>query len=239
MFYSYNPGYESSFDNFCDYNYEENRELKNNKENLILKIGGSGSVKAAPDIAVAFIGVISEDKELSKAQEDNAVRSKKVVDAIMNLGIPERDIKTESFSITPEYDFIEGKQVFRGYRVNNNLQITIRNINEVGSVIDTAVAAGANAVYNINFAIVNREKIYERALSLAIRDAVSKAESIEKTLNVVVDSTPIEITEEDAERISPKTELYSLQSPAAATPIKSGEIEIVAKIRAIFNYKKL
>lgn len=236
MFYS-NPVYENPYDDF--YNYENTRELNSSQEDFVLKVGGLGSVKAEPDVAAAFLGVVSENKELSIAQEENALKSEKVISAIIGLGISERDIKTESFSITPEYDFVEGKQVFRSYRVSNNLQITIKNIKDVGKVIDAAVAAGANAVYNVNFALTNREAAYERALSLAVIDAVSKAKSMERTLNIRVDDSPFEIIEENTERISPRGELYSIKSPAADTTIMSGELEIIAKIHASFNYRKL
>jgi uncharacterized protein YggE len=224
----------SPYDSFYDFNSRESDE-----ENLKLRIDGTGSVRVEPDIAVAFLGVVSENKELSIAQQENQEKIDKVVASILNLGIAEKDIKTESFSITPEYDFVEGKQIFRGYRVNNNLRITIRNIKDVGKVIDTAVANGANTVYNVNFGLLNREAAYKKALSLAINNAVSKAKSIERTLTVEVDPIPVEIAEESTDVNIPRGALFALESPAAATTIKSGEIEVLAKINAVFHYKKI
>jgi uncharacterized protein YggE len=208
------------------------------EESYKLKLEGAGAVKTTPDIASVFLGIISEDMVLAKAQQDNAARSKKVIDSIMALGVSEKDIKTENYSIDPQYDYVEGKQVFRGYRVTNNLRITTRNIEGIGRIIDTAVNNGANVVYNVNFSLENYEGYYKRALSLAVLNAVDKAKSLEKTLAISVDKIPTEITEEPADRIEPR-ELYTLKAPAASTVIKSGEIEVAAKVRAVFNYNKL
>jgi uncharacterized protein YggE len=230
---------------FGDYPYdismfEENtREIKQDTKASTLKLQGAGTLRTSPDIASAFLGVVTENKELSTAQKENSATMDKVIASLLKLGIAEKDIKTESYSITPEYDFVEGKQIFRGYRVNNNLRIMIRNIQQVGKVIDTAVVNGANAVYNVNFSLLNREDIYKRALSLAIKNAVDKAISVENTLNVEVNQIPVEIVEEtNAENIE-RSGLYAMKVPAASTDIKSGELEVTAKVQTVFNYIKL
>lgn len=234
-----NYGYNSLYRDFYNYDYSNLKEMEMNTKDFTLKLFGLGSVKARPDIAVAFIGIITENKELSAAQTENAAISQKVIEEIMRLGVDEKDIKTESYSISPEYDFIEGKQVFRNYRVSNNLQIGIKNIEDIGKIIDTAVASGANAVYNVNFDLSNKQLVYKEALILAIKNAISKAKSIEKTMNIAVEYIPVAITEESLENIYSRSELYSMQIPAAVTQIRSGEIEVRAKINAIFNYRKL
>ncbi|ERI89860.1 hypothetical protein HMPREF1982_04125 [Clostridiales bacterium oral taxon 876 str. F0540] len=222
-----------------DFNWQDNREVKLDKKASSLKLEGNSSIMVKPDIAAAFLGVITQNKNLADAQSENAEISNKVISSLLNLGIKDKDIKTENFSISPEYDYVDGKQIFRGYKVTNNLRITIRDISQVGTVIDTAVANGANTVYNVNFSLSNREEVYNRALSLAIKNAVDKALSVEKTLNIVVDKTPAEILEESSGAITPKTSLYALEAPASATNIKSGEIEVAAKVTAIFNYSEI
>lgn len=224
----------------CDYNVlRDNIELQPDIKTPSLKLEGVGTIRTSPDVANAFLGVVTQSKELSEAQQENSKTMDKVIASLLKLGIEEKDIKTESYSITPEYDFIEGKQVFRGYRVNNNLRITIRDIKQVGTVIDTAVANGANAVYNVNFSLLNREEVYKRALSLALRNAVDKAKSIEKTLKVSVDEIPVEIAEESSPENIGRNGFYSIKAPAASTDIRSGELEVTAKVQTVFKYRKL
>lgn len=205
----------------------------------ILRLEGTGTVRTLPDVASVFLGVVTENKDLSVAQKENSLTMDKVIASILRLGIAEKYIKTESYSITPQYDFIEGKQIFRGYKINNNLKVTINNIRQVGEVIDTAVESGANAIYNINFSILNKEAVYKKALSLAIKDAVDKANSVENTLRIQVDEIPIEIVEEGSTGNIERTDLYNFKSPAPSTDIRSGELEVTAKVQAIFNYRKI
>lgn len=215
------------------------REIQLETKKHVLKLEGTGTVTTSPDIAAAFLGVVTENKQLSAAQRENSLIMDKVIASIIKLGIAEKDIKTENYSITPEYDFVEGKQIFRGYRVNNNIRITIRDINQVGKVIDTAVANGANAVFNVNFSLLNRAEIYKRALDLAIKDAVEKAKSVENTLRIRVDEIPVEVVElSDTDRTG-REGLVTFKAPAAATDIKSGELEVTARIQTVFNYRKL
>ncbi|MBL4935304.1 SIMPL domain-containing protein [Clostridium sp. YIM B02515] len=240
MYYSNYP-YEYPFfnGNLDNFNCQDNREVKLDNKASNLRLEGVGSIMVKPDIAASFLGIMTQNKNLADAQSQNSEISNKVLNALLNLGIEDKDIKTENFSISPEYDYVDGKQIFRGYKVTNNLRITIRDISKVGTVIDTAVNNGVNVVYNVNFTLSNREDIYNKALSLAIKNAVDKALSVEKTLNIAVDTTPSEILEESSGVITPKTGLYTLEVPASATNIKSGEIEIAAKVTAIFNYTEI
>lgn len=213
-----------------------NRSVGIKKLRMILE--GTGIVKAMPDIAVVILGVVTEGTELRIVQQENAEKVQSIIDSLIRSGVDRKDIETESYSIVPQYDYIEGRQVFKGYRVTNNLKITVRNVEEVGRIIDTAVANGANIVSSVNFVVSNPSYYYKIALSRAIMDAVSKAVSTERTLNIIIDKTPIDISEESTDR-GVVIERRELTAPAVSTPIIGGEVEIVAKVKAVFNYRKL
>jgi uncharacterized protein YggE len=87
--------------------------------------------------------------------------------------------------------------------------------------------------------LLNREEVYKRALSLALRNAVDKAKSIEKTLKVSVDEIPVEIAEESSPENIGRSGFYSIKAPAASTDIRSGELEVTAKVQTVFKYRKL
>lgn len=53
-----------------------------------------------------------------------------------------------------------------------------------------------------------------------------------------MDKIPVSITEENYD-VGIFQERSQLMATAATTPIISGEIEVVAKIKAIFNYRKV
>ncbi len=203
-------------------------------ENEITVIG-EGSVTLQPDRASIKLGVEIEDKQLRKAQSENAEKISAIINALHEIGISAEHIQTDHFTIFPMYDYVDGKQVFRGYRVEHLLQIIISDIGNVGLVVDTAVEYGANRVSNISFQISNPSEVYQIALRKAVEDAIEKAKTIANTLNINIVPTPKKITEEKTAVRTPAP-LYEVQMvKAASTEIEPGTQDIRAVVSAIFT----
>ncbi|MGL5352729.1 MAG: SIMPL domain-containing protein, partial [Clostridium sp.] len=224
----YQQLYSEVFPSNNNYNYD-GMGGNNNK----LKVFGSGVVNAKPDKAEIEIGVITEDKQLKLAQKENAKITQQVIESIQNMGVLEKDIQTKNYNIRSKYDYIDGKQIFKGYEVSNILKVVVENINDVGKIIDTAVKNGANTVDNISFIVSDRAKYYNEALKLAIDDAQNKALAIGNKLKVKVDIVPIQIVEQGVGRDN-SLEMLTFKSSNASTPIEPGENKISAAIDAIF-----
>ena len=129
-------------------------------------INGQGQVTAIPDIAVLRIGVQTMDENLTTAQQENARLSQSFLDAIQQLGIT--DIKTFQYTANRQFDFENGTRIDRGYLVRNIFEIRTSDMDTVGSIIDTAVSAGANVVDFVNFEVSNINLYYQQALNLAV-----------------------------------------------------------------------
>lgn len=200
-----------------------------------LKVEGKGSVMAQPDMAEVVLGVSTEDKQLKAAQEENAKIAAQILNTLRTLGVDPEDIQTQSYTIEPQYDYVEGKQVFRSYRVLYQFKVTIRNIDGVGEIIDAAVESGANIVNSISFTISDPSMYYQQALNSAIDDALSKAGTIGSKLGVKIFPTPVSIFEEGYQYGSPVSIAFQ-QVAVAATPIQTGQIEVTARIEAVFAY---
>lgn len=206
------------------------------KGNNKLRVIGKGTVSVRPDGAEVIVGVITEDKQLEVAQQENAQTMQQVINSLRAIGVPQRNMQTRNYNIRPNYDYINGQQIFRGYEVSNNLEVVISDINSVGQIIDTAVSNGANSVNGIIFTISNETAQYYEALRRAVEDAQNKARVIANELNVNLDIIPIQINEQKEEEITPR--ITSLKSSNASTPIEAGENIINADIEAIFVYSK-
>lgn len=200
-----------------------------------LKVRGEGRVKSRPDMAEVILGVTTEDMQLQVAQQDNAQRINSVINTLTQMGIPGQNIQTRSYIIDPQYDFIEGKQVFRGYRVVHNLEVKIENTEVVGRVIDEAVKSGANTVSSINFSFSDASLLYGKALEIAVSDAIEKSRILGRKLNVFVSRVPVQIIEESLMQNGPITPFMS-QVAGVSTVIQPGEIEVTARVEAIFTY---
>lgn len=200
-----------------------------------MRVEGKGSVNVRPNIAVVVLSVITENKQLSIAQKENSENTVAVIKSLRENGIPPEDIQTQAYNITPQYDYVEGKQVFRGYRVEHSLKVTIRNMTRIGEIIDNAVQSGANQVGSIDFSVDNPAAYYQLALNAAVDDAVRKAHTLANKMNLTLSKAPVRIMEMGYEAGTPVPLMY--QAAGKATPIQTGQIEISARIEAVFAYR--
>jgi uncharacterized protein YggE len=104
-----------------------------------IRVIGRGIVSVEPDSAEVIIGVITQDASLSEAQEENSRVTNEVINSINEIGITTKYIQTQDYNIRSVFDYIDGKQVFRGYEISNYLELLLKNIDITGEVIDTAV----------------------------------------------------------------------------------------------------
>lgn len=199
-----------------------------------IRVNGQGVVQAQPDVAIVSVGIVVKDKNPQAAQMQNNIISQRVINALLQKGIAKDDIKTASYSIYPEYDYIEGKQILTGYNATHILEVKVRDLDKVGEVIVTATANGANQISNVVFTLEDSKYYYNRALKLAVRDATSKAQAIAEALKVSFDSIPCSVTEQSTS-FTPLAEQAVLKT-AAAEVVMPGKLEIKAAVEAEFEF---
>lgn len=201
-----------------------------------LHVFAEGTVKIQPDTAIVTLGVQTENEEVQIAQSENAVRTNQIIQMLTDMGISQPDIQTADYRIDVLYDFENGNQQLRGYRVMHLLQVTVKQIDNVGEIIDTSVQGGANIVSNVQFVLRQPEIAYNQALSLALNNAQQKARIIAATLHVNINETPVHI--EESNQISPPTPFQTalFAKSETATPMMPGQLEITARITAQFEY---
>src|SRR5512145_366002 len=114
---------------------------------------GTGNVIGTPDRAQVTFSVQTENQDVKQAQADNAAQMTKVIDALVNSGIPRDALKTTGYNIYPVYEESVGLLTpkIKTYRVTNSLTVTLHNVSQTGDVIDTAVANGVNQADSIQF----------------------------------------------------------------------------------------
>jgi hypothetical protein len=143
-----------------------------------ITFSGQGKAIGVPDVALVSLSVITENMEAKKAMDESAKAMNEVIKFVKEYGIDEKDIKTSQYSLSPQYDWIEGKRVFRGYQLTSTLAVKIRNLEKIGEIIDGAVSKGVNQVGDIQLTIDDLEKLKEEARTKAIENTKEKAESV-------------------------------------------------------------
>lgn len=202
-----------------------------------IRVHGSGSVKVKPDTAVIQLGVVTEGTNLTSVQNENASTISRVKSRLMAAGVEEENIQTSDYSVYPQYDYVDGKQEFRGYQVSHMLTVTVEDIEQTGAVIDAAVQSGANRVMNIEFTVSQSYYYYQKALQIALGQALATAQTIANTMNVKLDRKPFRIVEEKGPDVPPVQPYAKTQALSeSAVPIEPGLMEIEARVDVWFPF---
>lgn len=202
-----------------------------------LTVNATGSIKIMPDVAYATVGVTTQNADMKKAQSDNKELMNKLFDALKNMGLTEDDMRTTNYSAYPIYDYKDSGKEITNYEVTNMVQLTIKEIDNVGQYIDIAADNGANTAYPISFSLLDKNAYYNDALADALHQAKSKADTIASTGEYTIVGT-LEISEGsygyDPYReymVKDEAEMYS----GGATPITAGELEVTANITVVYE----
>ncbi|MDQ0352049.1 uncharacterized protein YggE [Alkalibacillus filiformis] len=216
-----------------EYAYEQSNDLNGYR---VLRMAGKGVINTEPDVAQVTLTVVTRGETLSTSQSTNAKTMDQVIDQLIEIGLSTEQIRTVSYTIYPQYQYVGGEQQFIGYEVRNSIQVTIYDIGLVGEVVDEAVRNGVNEVSGLSFSVKDPQAVYRSALQEALEDAVLKAMSLTSAMQVTLDPTPIEINEQGAfsDPITPYT--LTLEQSPTLTPIEPGMIEVEANLIAKFHY---
>jgi uncharacterized protein len=152
---------------------------------------GVGVVEARPDIAIISLGVETFAASVSEARSEAAIAVDAMINVLHAAGVVDADLATQYFNIQPEYTYDQvsftlenGQKTTRserrltGYRVTNTLSVTIRDLDNIGSIVDSVANAGGDAtrLNNISFTVDDGSALEAQARELALRDAVAKAD---------------------------------------------------------------
>jgi uncharacterized protein YggE len=215
-------------------------------ENLkTISLTGSGIASAQADQATVNLGVETTSDSANDAIRENADTMSAVIVAVKALGINEDDIVTTSYSVYSRYDWTEMGRVFKGYTVTNQVQVTVKDLDIVGDVIDAAATAGANQINGISFDLSDamREELKTNAYIAALTDAQDKAAVIADTLDLTI--TGVQSVTENSYTPMRSYE-YSNEATAsgdgispsyAPTPIVSGELSVSVSVYIVFLFE--
>lgn len=192
-----------------------------------ITVTGSGSVRGTPDRADFSFGVETQGATSAEALDANSAAVQKVIDAVKGAGVADGDIQTQQVSVTPRYG--ENGQKIVGYSATNSVNVTIRDLAQAGTVVEAAVAAGANQVYGPTFSISDQTGLYGDALEKALEDARSKATTIAGAARVTLGSI---VSVVEGGQAGPPIPMAAAAD--ASVPIEVGQQDIVATLTVTF-----
>ena len=195
---------------------------------------GQATVKRAPDRAFVSFATETRASKPDQAQKENARAMEKVRGELRDNKIADDAIRTTSFNLREDVDWVNGKRVPRGYVVSNVIEVRVDALDTVGSLLDQVVGAGATSVGGIRFDLKDRVGAEREALRLAVADARARAEAAAAGAGVRIVSV-LTIEEQGAAEVPRPMPMMRMEAAMAAdappTPVAAGEIEIQATVR--------
>ena len=207
-----------------------------------ISLTGAGTASATADEATIRMGVEVTMDSAAEAISDNAESMAEVIDALLLQGISEDDIQTTSYSVYPQYDWTEDGRVLLGYTVTNMVQVTVKDLDIVGDVIDAAGSAGANRMDGISFGLsdAKMQELKNTAYILALGDATDKADLIAETLGLTISGVQ-SVTESSYVPARTYVETAEMGGDMtmsrAPTPIISGDLSVSVNVHIVFLFQ--
>jgi len=202
--------------------------VENNAEQLnAITVSGESQVEVMPDKAEVYISIVTNSTSAKEAKDEAAEIFSRVKSALLKAGIKAEDIESNSYAITPIYEWNDmfKRSEFKGYQVTHTIKVTTTKINATGDIIDAAVNAGANQIDRVVFDLSKEleKETYHEALTQAAAIAKTKASSIADALGVKLGS--VKTVSESSGYYMPYVNYYRNDfSAVAMEAAKSSEI---------------
>jgi uncharacterized protein YggE len=154
-----------------------------------LTVSGTGLVRVSPDTASINLGVATQDSDVAQAVAASNLAAEAIINAVKNLGVAPEDVRTTYFNVSPQpmYDQSGQPTGQTNYWVNNTLVVTLRQVDQLGAVLQAAVDAGANSINGITFDLTDKSQAEEQARQAAIADARQRAERLATAAGATLD----------------------------------------------------
>jgi uncharacterized protein YggE len=197
-----------------------------------VSVSATGTVVAEPDIAYISTGVVTEADAAKDAIGRNSTIMAKVIDGLKGAGLTSRDIQTSTLNVEPRYTQArDGRPpTINGYRVVNQVRLTVRDIKRLGEVLDQAIALGANQVSGISFDVGSAETLKDEARKQAMANAKRRAELYATAAGAQLGDV-IRISEDVQETVRPMAGRVAM---AAGAPIEAGTRVLTVEVHVTY-----
>lgn len=207
-----------------------------------ISVTGNSSVTYQPNMAQVNVGIVTRNEDTNVAQQENNIATNDLIEKLTDSGIDINDISTSFYHVSPINTFnpyLENETAIQGYIVENNLLITIRNLDDIGDILDIAVDNGANSIYGIRFSNSNTETYYLEALEKSILDATKKANVISNAIGYELGDI-ISVTEQPSfysYEFQDRGVALSADASTGTVPvIAPTDLTISASVNLVFGY---
>lgn len=150
----------------------------------VVQVTGQGETTVAPDRAQLSMAIEARHAELATAERSVNDSTRAALAALKGLGLKDEDISTASYAVNPEYDWVDNRQVFRGYFARREINLTLRDLAKMGDVVLKLTKAGVNQINPPVLQSSKLKQVERGALAAAMDDAVGQARMVAESLTM-------------------------------------------------------
>ena len=210
----------------------------------VISIEGRGEVTGAPDTAFVTSGVTTQGATAREALDANTAAMTQLIDTLKAAGIEPRDIQTSGFSVNPNYVYTDARDAngytlppkINGYQVFNTVTIRVRQIANLGAILDQSVTVGANTINGVSFSVADPSKLYDEARKAAFADARTKASLYAGAAGLELEQ--IKLISETQNYSQPQPYMMREQAFDAASapvPVQTGELTFAINVQVTWE----
>jgi uncharacterized protein YggE len=226
-------------------------DIDNTVAQNTITVSGKGETFAVPDIATFTFSVTETGTTVSEAQTKATDKNNAALKYLKNAGVADKDIKTESYSANPQYDYNQivcvkypcppTKPTLNGYEVSQTISVKVRDTKKAGDILSNIGEYGVTNISGLTFTIDNDDVLKADARALAISDAKAKAEELAKDLGVGLGK----VTSFSEESNGYPYPVYAMEAkatgmggaPAVAPDVPTGENKITVNVTVTYKIK--
>jgi uncharacterized protein len=207
-------------------------------EPRVVNVSGQGETHAPADAAYVTLGVASHAPTIEPARQATNEAVARLLKLTRELAIPEKDVRSTALVIGPDYSYGPKREpTLQGYHVTRQVQVELRDLDRLGSLLEKAVTAGANEVQPPRLDSTRRADLEREALAAAVADARKNADVIARGLNASV-GAPRSVSASGPVRPMPMVAARMAVAGAAAEAPETyqpGELVFQASVSATFD----
>jgi uncharacterized protein YggE len=184
------------------------------------------------------IGVRSQGATVIDAIAINNGQANAIQTALVEQGVAEEDIQTSNFNVYQQSDYdYQGSPVNTYYSVENTVYVTVRQLENLGNVLDAVARSGANNIYGVNFDVEDKSAAQSAARELAVQSGQAQAQELAQAAGFELGEL-ISITSS----ATSTTPFYGYGmggggGKAESVPISTGQIPINAQVEMTYAIK--
>ena len=202
-----------------------------------IQVSGEGRVEVSPDLAVITLGVTKEANEASEAMALVSEDMSAVVQELRAVGIAAKDLQTQQISLHPVWSnggLSSGSDQRRitGFSASNTVNLRVRDLDQLGEVLDRVLRAGANQFQGLRFDVADQAELQDQMRANAVADARHKAQILAEVAGVTLG--PVRsIT--DLHQGGGRPVMAMEMARSSAMPIEAGELSFSHSVQVVFD----